>query len=257
VTGAPELVPPSDTPRAIINKAFADRFFAGKDPIGATFAWGYPLVNFNTLYQVIGVVETIQYWSLIDGGGAMWYVPINIFPRRFVVSTSLPDPTPLIPTVRSALTQVDSNVMVNIQPYREIQRAAMWRHQLGLLLMVIFAVSSLALAAIGIFGVIAHATGQRTRELATRMALGATPRNIAAVLMAQGRTLSLIGGIAGAAAAYTGGRMAASQLYEVRAGDPTILIVAVVAVLLVTFVAFLVPALRAARIAPGEALKLE
>jgi putative ABC transport system permease protein len=256
-TGRNEIVPPTEPPRAIVNRAFAQRYFPGKDPVGATFAWGFPLVNFQSQFQVIGVVENIQYRSLREPFHARWYTPAPFSPRRFVIATTAADPRPLIPAIERALHQADASVSVRIEPFEQLVSGAMWRHQLGLVLMLVFAAASLALAAIGIFGVIADATGQRTRELATRMALGATPAAIVRLLLAQGRALTSAGVVLGTFVAYAAGRLAVSRLYEVRAGDPMILAAAILAVLAVTFVAFLVPALRATRITPAAALKLE
>jgi ABC-type antimicrobial peptide transport system permease subunit len=131
----------------------------------------------------------------------------------------------------------------------------MWRHRLGLVLMTLFAVVSLALAAIGIFGVIAHSTAQRRRELATVIALGATPGKVVAILLSQARGLAIAGVVLGLVFAYVGGRVVTSQFHQVRADDPAILVVAVIAVVAVTLFAFLIPALRAARIRPAEVLK--
>lgn len=89
------------------------------------------------------------------------------------------------------------------------------------------------------------------------MTFGATPGEVVRVLLKDGRYRSIAGVLLGLAAAYTGGRIAASRLYQVDAGDPVVLIVAVLAVLGVTAVAFLIPALRATRIMPAEALKGE
>jgi ABC-type antimicrobial peptide transport system permease subunit len=212
-------------------------------------------VNFNDLQEIVGVVENIQYRSLRDVPTPVWYVPTGLAARGWIVETTREDPTEVIPTIREALAEVDPSIRVNIRPLSEILREAMWRHRLGLVLMSLFAAVSLALAAIGIFGVIAHSTAQRRTELATRIALGATPGEIVAVLLSQARTLSLIGVVLGLAMAYVGGRVVTSQFHQVRADDPAILLVAVLAVMAVTLLAFLIPALSAARIRPAEVLK--
>src|SRR5690606_11778489 len=98
-------------------------------------------------------------------------------------------------------------------------------YRLGLVLMAIFAVVSLAMAAIGIFGVVAHTTSARTRELATRAALGTTPAGVVSLLVKQGRSLALMGAVIGGIAAVAGGRIVSSQVYEVPARDPVILVV--------------------------------
>jgi putative ABC transport system permease protein len=124
-------------------------------------------------------------------------------------------------------------------------------------LMVLFAVAALALAAVGIYGVIAYASAQRVGEVATRMALGATPSDVFWLLMREGRTLAMAGIVAGLVVAYAAGRAGSSLLYEVRASDPLILFSATALVVGITFLAILIPARRASRVDPSRILRLE
>ncbi len=123
--------------------------------------------------------------------------------------------------------------------------------------MLLFALAALALAGVGIYGVIAYASTQRIGEVATRMALGATPSDAFWLLMNQGRTLAIVGTVIGVAVAYAAGRAGSSLLYEVRASDPLILVSATAIVLGLTFLAILVPARRASRVDPSRILRLE
>lgn len=242
-------------PRVVVNRAFAESYLAGRDPVGVLFGFGAPVVDFDNLQEIVGVVENIQYRSLRDVPTPVWYVPTALAARGWIIETTLADPTDAIPTIRAALAQVDPAIRVDIIPLSELLSDAMWRHRLGLVLMSLFAAVSLALAAIGIFGVVAHSTAQRRRELATMIALGATPGKVVAILLSQAWVLSVAGIILGLAAAYVGGRVVTNRFHQVRADDPAILIGAVMAVMTVTLVAFLLPALRAARIRPAEVLK--
>jgi predicted permease len=249
--------PPAVMPRVVVNRAFAEWYLPGRDPVGAVFGFGAPVVNFDDLQEIVGVVENIQYRSLRDEPTPVWYVPTALSPRGWIVETTLSDPADAIPTIRSALAQVDPSIQIDILPLSDLLSDAMGRHQLGLVLMSLFAAVSLALAAIGIFGVVAHSTAQRRKELATLIALGASPGKVVGILLSQARVLTAAGVILGLGAAYAGGRLATSRFHQVRAEDPAILLAAVVAVLGVTLLAFLVPALRAARIRPAEVLKGE
>ena len=121
-------------------------------------------------------------------------------------------------------------------------------------LMLLFGVSAVVLAAVGIYGVIAYASSERRGEVATRLALGATPGQVFWLMLRQGRTLTLAGVVAGVAAAYAGGRLVSSQLYAVRASDPVILGIAAVLVAFVATVATIIPAIRAARLNPSRVL---
>ena len=161
----------------------------------------------------------------------------------------------MIPTVRSALRTLDDSIPVTIESLEAIVDTELLRHRLGLVLMSLFGLISLALAAVGIYGVIADATDRRAAELATRMAFGATPSSVRALVMRQGWMLATAGLVLGLATAFAGGRLAASRLYEVQASDPAVLAAAAVAVLGMTLLAFLVPAVRAARRAPVDGLR--
>lgn len=246
--------PAEAAPVAMVNEAFIRRYMPDRDPVNQAFAWGFPLVNFDQMMTIVGVVEDVKYRSLRDPADPIFYVPAHLARQTVVVETSLDDATTLIPTVRTALNAVDPSIPVTIEPMEEIVSSELIRHRLGLILMSLFALISLALAAVGIYGVIADATEQRSGELATRMALGATPRNVRALVMKQGRVLAVVGVTLGLGIAYAGGRLAASWLHEVRASDPVILAIAASAVLAVTLLAFLVPAVRASRREPVAGL---
>lgn len=246
-------------PTAVVNEEFVRRYFPGRDDVvGASFAYGFPTPDFNNLITVLGVVADVRYGSLDAPAEPIVYVPGQSVRESVVVATTLTDPTPLIPVVRAAVNEIDPSVPVTIEPVGGIVSAAMLRYRLGLILMVLFAALSIGLAAVGVYGVIAHVVGQRSREMAIRMALGATPSTLVGqVLFVEGRAVIAAGVLTGVAAAYAGGRVIASRLYEVRAGDPAVLVVAVVAVLLVTILAYVLPALRASRIHPAESLRAE
>jgi putative ABC transport system permease protein len=187
-----------------------------------------------------------------------FYMPLfGGLQQTMVVASSLANTRSILGQVRAAIRQVDPLIVVEPQPLSDIFDASLGRQRLGVTLMLLFAVAALLLAAIGIYGVIAYASTQRLGEVATRMALGATPSRVFWMLMNQGRTLSLIGASLGVVAAYGVGRVVASRLYEVRASDPAILVSAVVVVLAIALIAVLIPARRAAQIDVSRALRLE
>jgi predicted permease len=242
-------------PVAVVNEAFVRRYLQDRGPVNETFAWGFPVVDFDQVLTVVGVVEDVKYRSLRDPADPIFYVPAHLARQTVVVETSLDDVTTLIPTVRAAVNAVDPSIPVTIELMEQVVSAELIRHRLGLILMSLFGLISLALAAVGIYGVIADATEQRAGELATRMAFGATPSTVRKLVMKQGWGLAIAGMTLGLGIAYAGGRLAASRLYEVRASDPVILVTAASAVLSITLLAFLVPALRASRREPVEGLR--
>lgn len=112
-------------------------------------------------------------------------------------------------------------------------------------------------AAIGIYGVIAHAAAQREGEIATRLALGATSRDVFWLMLAEGQRMAAVGIVIGLFGAYAGGRVASANVYAMRASDPLILISATVIVAMIALAATAIPAIRAARINPVRALRSE
>jgi putative ABC transport system permease protein len=123
-----------------------------------------------------------------------------------------------------------------------------------MMLMLWFCGAAVALAAVGIYGVIAYAAAQRRSEVAIRLALGATAPSVFRLVLRQGRALAAIGGAIGLAAAYLAGRVVSSQLYQVSASDPVILGGAAAVVMGITLVATLIPAWRASRVDPARVL---
>src|SRR5207253_5921131 len=120
-------------------------------------------------------------------------------------------PRAIAGSARSAVQAADPQLPMTIDSVVRIVSASLSRQRLGMALLLIFAGTALGLAAIGIYGVIAYASAQRVGEVATRMALGATARDVFWLLVNQGRNLSAIGVIAGLAGAYAAGRLIASQ----------------------------------------------
>ena len=246
--------PPS---AAIVNEAFVRAYLGGKDPLTESFAWGSPLVDFENLWTIVGVVGDVHYRSLREPAEPTFYALGYSTRGTVVVSTSLSDPMSLASTVQAAANAVDPSIPITIEPLEAVLSDELLRHRLGLILMSLFAAVSLALAGIGIYGVVGHGTSQRSGEFAVRMAVGASPSSIVRLVMTQGGTLWVVGTVMGLGAAYVAGRLSASWLYEVRASDPLILIIAVSAVLAFTLLAFLLPALRGSRVQLAEVLRAD
>ncbi|MES2306774.1 MAG: ABC transporter permease [Gemmatimonadota bacterium] len=240
----------------LINATLAKREFPNQDPIGQRIKF-----DENEQYTIVGVVGDVK-----QGGLDREVMPELHFPARaggnardmtLVVRSTVP-PTSLTPAIRAALRQLDVG-----QPlYREMTMddvisLSLTSRRLNLWLLGVFAAVALVLSATGLYGVIAYLVNQRTREIGIRMALGAKPWGVVAMVMRQGGTLVLTGlalGLIGAAAVT---RVIASMLYGVSPRDPiTFVVVTAVlggAALLATFV----PARRAARVDPIQAMRSE
>jgi putative ABC transport system permease protein len=168
------------------------------------------------------------------------------------------DPSAIAPAARAAVRDVDPELpLTGVATMASLRAQSVSQPRFLLGLLAAFAVAALTLAAIGIYGVVSHATTQRSKELAMRLALGATPGGLVKLVITQGRGVALVGAVAGLAASYVGGRVVAARLVGVRAVDPLVLSVASVAVLGVALLGYLIPAARAARTQPAVSLRLE
>jgi ABC-type lipoprotein release transport system permease subunit len=198
--------------------------------------------------------------SLAQAADPAYYTPaaqLPYFAQAVVIETSLADPSSIVAPVRAAMKSMDPQLPISPQPFSDLVSASLRRQRLGMTLMLLFAVAALALAAVGIYGVISYASAQRVGEVATRMALGATPSDVFWLLMDQGRLLAIVGTLVGVGVAYAAGKAGSSLLYEVRASDPAILITATAIVLAITALATLFPARRVSRIEPARVLRLD
>jgi ABC-type antimicrobial peptide transport system permease subunit len=164
----------------------------------------------------------------------------------------------LADAVRRSLRELDPTVPIyDVATTRELVERSAASRRFVMRLLAAFAGAALLLAALGIYGVVAHAVGQRTREIGIRMALGATPRDIRRLVLSSGTAVVAAGLAAGVATALAVMRLLSSLLYEVSPRDPLALSAAAVALGAVALAAHWIPARRAARVAPLEALREE
>lgn len=247
-------------PVAIVNQTFVNRYLGGRDPLTAKFTAGYPDVPAAPVITIVGVVDDVKYVSPALAADPAYYQPDTqsfFIAHSFIVGTSLADPKTLLTSIRDAMRAAEPQIPTTPRLLSDVVATTLVRQRLGMTLMLAFAAAALALAAVGIYGVIAYVSAQRAGEVATRMALGATPSDAFWLLMRQGRTLALAGVGLGAVLAYASGRAGSSLLYEVRASDPLVLLGAMAVVMSITMLAILMPARRAARIEPSRVLRSE
>jgi len=166
----------------------------------------------------------------------------------------LADVATLESVIRDEVNKLDPQIAVEFERVTDLVSATLRRQQLGMTLMLIFGVVAVLLAAVGIYGVVAYAVSERRGEMATRLALGATPRSVFWLVMKQGAALALIGTAIGLAVAYLSGQIVASQIYMIRASDPVMLMAAIVLVVGIAVAATMIPAWRASRLSPSAVL---
>jgi ABC-type antimicrobial peptide transport system permease subunit len=168
------------------------------------------------------------------------------------------DPATALGMARAEVQALDRLLPItNVQTFREILRQSLWAPRMGASLLAVFGLLSLLLAVIGIYGVMSYSVSQRTRELGLRMALGADERSLLKLVVAQGLALTGLGIVVGLALAFALTRLVSSMLFEVKAQDPLIFAGVPLLLGLAALVASVQPALRAARIDPTQALRIE
>jgi ABC-type antimicrobial peptide transport system permease subunit len=177
--------------------------------------------------------------------------------QSVVVASASGAPNALIPNIRAELRRFDPQMLVAFSTAPEIVGATLARQELGMTLMLIFGGTALALAAIGIYGMIAYTSAQRSGELATRIALGASGRNVFWLVTSAGQRLVVAGVLIGLATAYSVGRVVAGSVFAMRGADPIVLPAAAAIVAAVALLATVVPAIRASRLNPVRALRSE
>jgi ABC-type antimicrobial peptide transport system permease subunit len=174
-----------------------------------------------------------------------------------VVSMSQSDAAAVEPAIRAEVRKLNPTMALDFELASDVVGGTIRRQALGMTLMLVFGGIAIVLAAVGIYGVVSYAGSLRREEMATRLALGASPRDVFMLVMRQGATLGLGGAAIGITLAYFSGRVISNRVYAIRASDPLILGVSVVVITMITIVATTIPAARAARLNPASALQAE
>ena len=175
----------------------------------------------------------------------------------YVVRSSVPSSS-LVTAVRRAIDEVDPNLAIaQVRMLQDIVDRASDQMSFTMILLAIAATVALLLGAIGIYGVISYIVAQRTGEIGVRLAMGAEPRTVARMILRQGGLVTLLGIVAGLIAALAGSQLIRSLLYGVSPRDPIVFSLTTVALLVVALLACWLPARRASRLSPLQALRTE
>lgn len=244
-------------PVAIINEVMAKQVWPNEDPIGRHLT----LFNDPVPREIVGIAKTIKYNALGEDETMYLYLPMeqNYASQVIVQVRAAGDPTTLLGTVRRELQQLEPQMpLLNVNTYRAVFQQSLWAPRMGAWLLGIFASLALLLASIGLYGVMAYSVSLRTRELGIRLALGARQQDVRNMVVRQGVLLALGGVVigllvgAGLAQLITVTRL----LYGVNAIDPLTFSVIPIVLLLVAVLATFLPAWRASRVDPVEALRV-
>lgn len=254
VDGAPAV--------AIVNQAFVDRYWPGREPLGGHFRMRGGRVNATEgrQFEVVGVVNTAKIRSLGEDPRPMFYVPMEQWHPRdaWLVARTHGDAGQLVAAMRREIASVEPDVFY-------FQSRTMARHlqimslpiKLGALALAAFAGLALLMASTGLYGTVSYSVAQRTREVGIRLALGARQSSVVSLLLLGGLRTVLAGAVVGLIAALYLARLLQGLLFGIKALDP-LTFVAVPAVLLsVAFLAAWLPARRAGRVDPQTALRSE
>ena len=245
---------------AVINVEMARRVWPGQDPIGAHITFDDPSDTAAVWWTVVGVVGTVAQEGLTAKPYAQLYRPIAQGESRavWVSMRTAGDPLAAAAGARQALKAVDPDLPLNDLRTME-QRIAetVAQPRVSVALLGVFAAVALALAAIGIYGVVSYGVAQRTREIGIRMALGAKPADVLRLVIRQGMTPVAAGVALGIVGAFAATRAMATLLYGVSATDPMTFAVVAVFLAAVALVATYLPARRAMGVPPTEALRYE
>src|SRR6185369_12122959 len=196
--------------------------------------------------------------SLADPAEPTFYQPLTQVPLRrvtAVVAMSQSDPTAVERAIRAEVRKLNPTMALDFVLASDVVGGTLRRQELGMALMLIFGGIAIVLAAVGIYGVVSYAGSLRREEMATRLALGASPRSVFLLVMKQGAILGLVGAAIGLGLAYFSGQVISNRVYAIRASDPLILGIATLLITAITFLATTIPAARAARLNPANALQ--
>ena len=242
----------------LINEALAREHFPNEDPIGRRL--DVAMFENPTPAEIIGVVGNVRYDSLIDESPPAVYFPHPdlAYPFMTLAIRTDGDPAAIAPSVQREIRAVDPNQpLSDVRTMNQVMSEWVSRSRFNTLLLGLFAALATLLSAVGIFGVMNYSVALRTREIGLRLAVGAQPRQVLLLILKQGLLLTIVGVVLGLAAAFALTRLLSGLLFGVTAVDATTFTTISLLLVIVSLVACYLPARRAMRIDPLQALRYE
>ena len=250
------------TPVIIVTETFVRQFFPNEDPIGKRMHPGISSVEGeeSTMREIIGVVGDVRNRSLSAESRPAYYVPQTQVPfsQMVTVVKTTSEPRSFIPAVTKDVAALDADVpLFGVKSMDEYLSASVAAPRFNTTLLSIFAGVALVLTIVGLYGVMSYSVVQRTNEIGIRLALGAQSRDVLIMIIKQGSKLIVVGLVIGLAGAFAATRVIASLLFGVKAKDPFTFVAAAVLLAIVALLACYIPAWRATKVDPLEALRYE
>jgi putative ABC transport system permease protein len=258
------LFGPDDTAtapaRVIVNEAFVRRFFPSEDAIGKRVTFGNPQNKNVRWLTIVGVVADTRRGGLDRPPWAELYFPLtqSADPRLTLLVRTAGDPITMARAVQEQVWAIDPGQPVaSVRTLEEVLARAQANRRFTMMMLGVFAIVALLLAAVGIYGVIAHSTAQRTHEIGVRVALGATRVDVLHMVLRDGLRIGALGTIIGMAAAAAVSRLLSGLLFGVSPYDPLTFVALPAGLLMVAVLASWIPARRALAVEPITALRAE
>jgi putative ABC transport system permease protein len=241
----------------VVNESFANRHLPGQEVLGRR-------ISFNSTKgpwkEIVGVVRDSKYVSLSEPPTPFVFLPLpqNHETGMTLLVRAVGDPSSIVASVRNNVQAIEKNLPVtNPVPMSEGIGNSLYAARMGAILLGIFAALALALASIGLYGVMSFAVSQRTRELGIRMALGARAVDVFKLVLQQGFALIGVGVVVGLGVSFAVTRLLSSFLYGIKATDVLTFVVIPLVLAIVAGIACYIPARRATKVDPLKALRYE
>jgi predicted permease len=246
---------------AIVNEAFAKKYFGGVNPIGKTFGFEGDKGEIPPVFEIVGMVKNTKYYELRED-----FKPVAFFPdtqdtrpsqyANILIRADLPL-SALVSAVKRSVAEISPDIDIEFHPFKTQILDGLLRERLMATLSGFFGALAAVLAIIGLYGVISYMVARRTNEIGIRMALGADGAGIVRLILREAFLLLGIGLVVGVGFALAAARTASSMLFGLKPYDPATLAFAIVTLAMVAVAASYIPARRAAGVDPMVALREE
>ena len=244
----------TSVPVAVVDEAFVQRHYPGEEAIGRRIDIGNGTVG----AEIVGIVGSVNYSGLDAVPTPTMYMPVTQdgFGTMWVMARTSGDPSALTGTVRAIVKELDGTLPAySITPLATVLDESVAQRRFSMLLILIFGLVALFLAAVGLYGVVAYTVSLRTKEIGLRMAIGAQPRDVLKLIVGGGMKLAMVGVVVGTIGAFAASSIVETMLFEVETTDPVSYAATAGLLLVIAAVACYIPARRAMRVDPMVTLQ--